>query len=191
MDGSSDERADGPEPWGLLASARRLGGYAWTERRLFEVVGSWVAGSSDPELAVLFDVQSRHHAADARVLIERLPELRELPRAEAVTAPAGGWGAFVDGLDEVATDVTPHLVVTYRAHADRVGPVADAPLLRSLAVVTADLEADRARAEVVLDRLAADGDGGDRVGPVVSRAADALAATDGLAGPPLDVDVLA
>jgi hypothetical protein len=200
MDGDPGGPLEAPEPWGLLASARRIGGYVWTEQRLFEVVGSWVADASDPGAAVLFDVQSRHHAGHARTFVERLPELRELPRDRVVTAPAGGWAAFVHALGDVgpaevdrlavlAEVVTPHLVETYRSHAERISAVADAPLLRSLAAVVVELESDRDVARGLLRQLDVDGRGDG--GAAAERARDALVATDGLAGPTLDVDALA
>ena len=195
--GSRNGSATSPD---LLESARLLGGYAWSEQRLFEILGSWVPTTTDPAAIVLLDVQSRHHAWYASVWIDRLPELREVPRDRVVVAPAGGFGGFLDavaavppsGLERVGTlvgVVLPHLLSTYERHLDRLGAVADAPLQRWMGIVVADLRADLdAGREVLRELSTADGDAGRaraeqaRMAAELDRLGAALGATDGLAG---------
>jgi hypothetical protein len=195
--GAADGPATSPD---LLESARLLGGYAWTEQRLFEVLGSWAPAATDPAATVLLDVQSRHHAWYASVWIDRLPELREVPRDRVVVAPAGGFGGFLDAVAAVAPSdlervgalvgvVLPHLLATYERHLDRLAAVADAPLQRWMGIVIADLRADLDAGREVLRELSdADGDAGRaraeqvRMAAELDRLGAALDATGGLAG---------
>jgi hypothetical protein len=197
--GPPTEPQAGPD---LLESARLLGGYAWAERRLFEVLGSWVPAATDPAATVLLDVQCRHHAWYASVWIDRLPELREVPREQVVVAPAGGFEGFLEAVaDAPASDlervgalvgvVQPHFLDTYRRHLDRLSVVADAPLQRWMGIVISDLQADLDAGREVLRALStADGDAGRaqdeqaRTAAELDRLGAALAATDGLAGAP-------
>jgi hypothetical protein len=59
----------------LHVQARLVGSYQWVERRLFEVLGSWVASEPVPEAQLLFDVYSQQHAWHAALFADRLPAL--------------------------------------------------------------------------------------------------------------------
>ncbi len=54
----------------LDAQARLVGSYQWVERRLFEVLGSWVASEPVPEAQMLFDVFSQQHAWHAELFAD-------------------------------------------------------------------------------------------------------------------------
>lgn len=155
----------------LLDTARGLGHAVWAERRLFEVLGGWVPTMADPEAKVLVSAQSHHHAWRASVLVDRLPELRQVPLAQVVV-PAAGWAEVmsalagpedqVDRLAGLYRVVGPHLVSTYGAWLDAAVPVADAPLARWLRIIRDDAERDGADGERVLGRL--EGAGTDGAG---------------------------
>jgi hypothetical protein len=66
-------------------AARRVGALAWTEDRLFEVVGGWVASTSEPEAKLLFARSSRHHGDHALTLAAVLPETRDHDPSQLVT----------------------------------------------------------------------------------------------------------
>jgi hypothetical protein len=72
VDGSA---ALGRSALALEVQARLVGSYHWLERRLFEVLGSWVASEAVPEAQVLFDVYSQQHAWHAELFADRLPAL--------------------------------------------------------------------------------------------------------------------
>jgi hypothetical protein len=84
---------DGGAPWGdlalsLHALARLVGSYQWVERRLFEILGSWVASEPVPEAQVLFDVYSQQHAWHAELFAQRIPVLDSVDPDTHVLAPS-------------------------------------------------------------------------------------------------------
>ncbi len=72
----------------LHAQARLAGSHQWIERRLFEVLGSWVASEPVPEAQMLFDVYSQQHAWHAALFAERLPALDSVDPATLVLPPS-------------------------------------------------------------------------------------------------------
>jgi hypothetical protein len=141
--------------------AARLGGFCWTERRLFEVLGGAAARSGDPAAKVLLDRHASHAAWRAEQWWARLPVLAVIDRDELVVAPTPATAAVYDllagdlpgaagsigrlsGLYRVAL---PRLAGAYRAHWARTTEVADGPARRTLTQVEADLQADRAEGE--------------------------------------------
>ncbi len=70
----------------LHVQARLVGSYQWLERRLFEVLGSWVASEPVPEAQLLFDVYSQQHAWHAALFADRLPALDSVD-ADALVVP--------------------------------------------------------------------------------------------------------
>lgn len=83
-------------------AARRVGALAWTEQRLFEVVGGWVASTPEPEAKLLFARLSRHHGEHALALVTVLPDTRDHDRSQLV---APGDEISTARLD--AADTTP------------------------------------------------------------------------------------
>jgi hypothetical protein len=162
---SAEEPSETDAPFDLLGSARVLGGYVWVERRLHQLLGAWSADADRPDAAVLLDAQALHHAWYADVFLDRLPQLREVPVERVVTAPPGvadhleglaGLTGTVERLAALVDVELPALVSTYRAHLDRLTPVADAPLQRWLRIVLGDLERDLVDATAVLAETAAE-----------------------------------
>jgi hypothetical protein len=86
----------------LDESARRLGTLAWTERRLFELVGGWVVSTPEPEVKLAFARISRRHGDHSITLRDLLPDTRDHDPEAFVAAPAGGDA----GLDAAAVAVT-------------------------------------------------------------------------------------
>ncbi|HET9077741.1 MAG TPA: hypothetical protein VFN68_12485 [Acidimicrobiales bacterium] len=72
----------------LDESARLAGSHAWFERRMFEILGSWVASTPDPAVKLMLDRHSQHHAWRARQWWDRLPVLADVDR-DALIEPAG------------------------------------------------------------------------------------------------------
>jgi hypothetical protein len=160
-------------------SGRRIGSHAWVEARLFEVVGRWSGTVPEPRARALFARQSHHHAWHAEMWHDLLPALPHLPTDELVAptegdaalvaaleepdAPAGGDGAGEQGEDgRLATlgrltalyrRVLPELAARYADHLARTTPVTDGPTIRVLRLVTADIEADTAEGEALIEAL--------------------------------------
>jgi hypothetical protein len=84
-------RAGGPA-LSLHAQASLVGSYQWIERRLFEVLGSWVASEPVPEAQMLFDVYSQQHAWHAALFADRLPALDSVDRDALVVPPSAEVG---------------------------------------------------------------------------------------------------
>jgi hypothetical protein len=84
---------DGGAVWGRSALsldevARLVGSYQWVERRLFEVLGSWVASEPVPEAQVVFDLYSQQHAWHAELFADRLPALDTVDPDSLVLPPS-------------------------------------------------------------------------------------------------------
>jgi hypothetical protein len=146
-------------------TARSLAHLAWVERRLFEVVGGWVVGTADGEVAAHLAAASMHHGWRASLLEERVPVLHDVDPSE-LDPPA----SLVAGLDAVAASaddlerlvalaqvVGPRLVVQHRALLAAATEVADAPVARALRLVVVDEEEDQRAAGVLLSPRLDDG----------------------------------
>ena len=72
----------------LDAHARLVGSYQWVERRLFEILGSWVASEPVPEAQMMFDVFSQQHAWHAELFADRLPALDSVDSDALMVAPS-------------------------------------------------------------------------------------------------------
>ncbi len=147
----------------LHESAARLGGFCWTERRLFEVLGASVATLPDAETKVLVDRHAAHAAWRAGQWWDRLPVLAVIDRDDLVVAPSPALGALYEALEAGMGNVgllaglyrvaLPRLAAAYRAFASGTSPVADGPARRTLAQVEVDIEADRGEGESFVHSL--------------------------------------
>jgi len=139
----------------ITAAARRVGAIAWTEQRLFEVVGGWVASTPEPDAKLLFARLSRHHGDHAVALESVLPATRDHDPV-ALVAPLGDEGdegaAALGGAADTPARVEALLVTLSRQRAAIEGflteasPIRDGPARRVAGLV---LEADAALAEEV------------------------------------------
>jgi hypothetical protein len=177
MPGVSDDTKARPAfaPWdrrelpGLFSveeSARRVGNYKWTEMRLFEVLGGWVATVPELDVKLVLGRHTYHHAWHAELWHKRLPELREM-NPERMTQPAND--AFVTFMDavrepEVADQTIEKLVGVYRVliprkiaaytyHLNGTSRITDAPTIRSLKFALQDEFEDWRDGEMLLQSL--------------------------------------
>ncbi len=95
--------ASGGSTLSLEVQARLVGSYQWVERRLFEVLGSWVGSESVPEAQLLFDIYSQQHAWHAELFADRLPALDTVDPSALVLPPS----AEVDRMLGVLAGVVP------------------------------------------------------------------------------------
>ena len=81
------DRRELPGLFSVEESARRVGNYKWTEMRLFEVLGGWVATVPELDVKLVLGRHCYHHAWHAELWDKRLPELREM-NTDRLTRPA-------------------------------------------------------------------------------------------------------
>jgi len=147
----------------LDESARLAGAHCWTERRLFEILGGWVASTPEHEVKMMLDRHAQHHAWRAHQWWDRLPVLADTDRDALVATPAPQVSAVLDltraaegthrrlaGAYRVAL---PRIYAAYRRNRDMAGPASDAAVLRTLGIVMADLGSDWAEGELLLQAL--------------------------------------
>jgi hypothetical protein len=145
----------------IVEAHARLTRWSWVERRLFEVVGGWVASTPEPEVARWFAMASHHHAWRASLWEERRPVLHDV----TVPAETGAWPTALElvaavhetarrlaGLEAVL-DV---LLAEYERARSEAGEVADGPLRRGLHLAIPDATEDRQSARSLRD-VAPDG----------------------------------
>ena len=143
----------------LREAAAWVGRACWVELRLHEVLTDWLATEVDPERRSALWAVRAHRAGMAQAWHRRLPELREMPRADFVR-PAGpaveAWFASLVDLDAADAHARPAALAAtlhaladgYEAHlAVAVGP-ADAPVADTLALAVARSVADGAAVPV-------------------------------------------
>jgi hypothetical protein len=154
-------------------TGRLVGGFAWVELRLFEVVGGWVPLVGEPAVVVHLAAASRRHAARAEVWLGHRPVVAgrdpddlvvpPSPGAEAaVAALAGPVETTADRLARLYRGLMPHLVAAYAEAVDAASPIADPALRRSLQAAGVEAADDLATGEGLLQRLLTSDDDGAR-----------------------------
>src|ERR687888_232100 len=121
-------------------NSQRLANYRYLEVQLMEMIGGW--SHTTPQLAfkATFGYHVYDHAQAADLLGERLYQLRSgREREEPATDDFAHlceyiWNlsSTIDRLVAVYRVLEPHLVSTYRYHADATDPLADTPTVRLL-----------------------------------------------------------
>jgi hypothetical protein len=148
-------------------TARTLAHLSWVERRLFEVVGGWVVGTGDGEVAALLAARSMHHGWRASTLAAQVPLLHDLDASEleapstlvALLDAVAASGDDLERLVALAQVVGPPLIDRHQVLLAGATEVADAPVARALRLVLVDEQEDQRAAEVLLSsRLQGDDD---------------------------------
>lgn len=176
------ERPELPGTFGVEETAIRIGHYLWLERRIFELVGGWVAFVPFPEARTMLGRQCFHHSFHAEQWYRRLPELGSLTEERLVVSPGRPVEVFLETLGSpdptellddarrpevlapVALDwlvghyrvLLPHLVAAYSFHRNNVATITDAPTMRILDLCLADCLADWRDGELLVQSLLAD-----------------------------------
>lgn len=160
------DRRDLPGLFGVEESARRVGNYRWTEMRLFEALGGWVATVPELDVKMVLGRHCYHHAWHAELWTKRLPELREM-NVERMTQPANDeMVAFMNAVTEPeAPDLTieklvgvyrvliPRTIAAYTYHLNGTSAITDAPTQRSLGHALQDEYDDWRDGEMLLQSL--------------------------------------
>ena len=175
------------------ATSRWVGRAVWVEQRLFEVVGGWVATTTDDEATAAIASLSRHHAWRADVLAELLSTYGGTAPDDHGAGPEAAVEAGlvlladlpsdVDRLAGLARSVLPRLVVAHDGFLADASPVSGRPAVRLVTVARDDLVADWRRVEALLQRRAAPADVGAMLA-AVERLEGRLADAGGILGRP-------
>jgi hypothetical protein len=190
------DRRELPGLFSVEEAARRVGHYKWTEMRLFEVLGGWVATVPELDVKMVLGRHTYHHAWHAELWHKRLPELREMNQERLNVPPNDAYVAFMDAVrePEAAEQTIEKLVGVYRVliprkigvytyHLNGTSTITDAPTIRSLKFALQDEFEDWRDGEMLLQSLI---DTPEKVERAARRQADLerlYLASGGIAGP--------
>lgn len=160
------DRRDLPGSFDVAETARRVGHYKWTETKLFEALGGWVATVPELDIKLRLGTHCYHHAWHAELWHKRLPELREM-KPERLTVPANDTMArFIEAMTEpeapestieklvgVYRVLIPRFIATYTYHMNNTSEITDAPTIRSLKFALQDEFDDWRDGELMLQSL--------------------------------------
>jgi hypothetical protein len=167
------------QPLSIEASARLICGWAWAERRLYEVLGAWAASAVAPAAKIYFDACSQHHAWRQRVWDERRPGLPAhlVPSYEGTGTAADALATIegdVERLSAYCRALLPRVVAGYRSWEGRCSVSSDRPVARALGFALTDVLADWERGSGLLAVFL----GGDSADDAFSAAANASRQVD-------------
>ncbi len=190
------DRRELPGSFSVEETADRVGQYKWTEMRLFEALGGWVATVPELDIKMRLGTHCYHHAWHAELWHKRLPELREM-NPERLTLPANDeFVAFMDAVTEpgehdqtieklvgVYRVLIPHKIATYTYHLNNTSTITDAPTIRSLQFAIADEVADFTDGTLMLTSLIDTPEEVERANAHQLKLEKLLVASGGMCGP--------
>jgi hypothetical protein len=155
-----------PGSFSVEETARRVGNYKWTEMKLFEALGGWVATVPELDVKMRLGTHCYHHAWHADLWHKRLPELREM-KPERLTVPANdAMERFIEAMTEPeAPELTieklvgvyrvliPRFIAAYTYHRNNTSEITDAPTIRSINFILQDEFDDWRDGEMLLQSL--------------------------------------
>src|SRR5205823_4507760 len=190
------DRRELPGLFPVEESARRVGNYKWTEMRLFEVLGGWVATVPELDVKMILGRHTYHHAWHAELWHKRLPELREMNQERLNVPPNDAFVTFMDAIREPeAPDQTieklvgvyrvliPHKIAVYTYHLNGTSTITDAPTIRSLKFALQDEFEDWRDGEMLIQSLIDSDSEVDRAAAHQARLEKLMLAAGGLAPP--------
>ena len=120
------------------------------ELQLFELLGSWMHRSTDPELVVALGDRCTRHGEHAEAWRGRIATIPAIDVERAVNAPDSAVASAISRLrqpesaDDVFSlvaaydsEVRPAVLAAYRGHRVEIDPLLDGPTARLLDVVIA------------------------------------------------------
>lgn len=160
------DRRELPGLFSVEESARRVGHYKWTEMRLFEVLGGWVATVPELDVKLMLGRHTYHHAWHSELWHKRLPELREMNPERLNVPPNDAYVTFMDAVREpgaaeetieklvgVYRVLLPRKIAVYTYHLNGTSTITDAPTIRSLKFALQDEFEDWRDGEMMLQSL--------------------------------------
>ena len=160
------DRRELPGSFTVEETARRVGIYKWTEMKLFEAMGGWIATVPELDVKMRLGTHCYHHAWHAELWHKRLPELREM-KPERLTAPANeAMERFVEAMTEPEAPaltieklvgayrvLIPRFIAAYTFHMNNTSEITDAPTIRSITFILQDEYDDWRDGEMLLQSL--------------------------------------
>ena len=190
------DRRELPGLFTVDESARRVGHYKWTEMRLFEALGGWIATVPELDVKMRLGVHCYHHAWHSELWHKRLPELREMNPDRLAIPPNDEYVAFMDAVTEPeAPELTiekltgifrvllPHKIAVYTFHMNATSKITDAPTIRSLKFILSDEMDDWREGEMLLQSLLTTDEYVERATRHQEKLQKLLVASGGMAGP--------
>ena len=152
---------------GTLAElAEWLGHARYLEQRCYELLGSWVAATPEPEAKLLFAEHCYHHAWHAEVWSARFPEGYGHEVAVATRPASPGLVVALDRLAAAPGTVErlagffrvllPRKIAAYDRQRRLSSEISDRPVLRWLDLVVADEVADWRAGEALVQAMLRD-----------------------------------
>ncbi len=177
-------------------SARRVGNYRWTEIKLFEVLGGWVATVPELDVKMVLGRHCYHHAWHAELWTKRLPELREMNVERMTQPPNPEFVTFMDAVREpeaagltieklvgVYRVLLPRKIAAYRYHVNGTSEITDAPTIRSLKFALQDEIEDWCDGEMLIQSLLDSAEKVERANARQRELEELIVAAGGVAGP--------
>ena len=190
------DRRELPGLFTVDESARRVGHYKWTEMRLFEALGGWVATVPEIDVKMRLGTHCYHHAWHSELWHKRLPELREMNPDRLTQPPNDEWVEFMNAVTEPeAPEMTiekltgvyrvliPHKIAVYTFHMNATSKITDAPTIRSLGFILQDEIEDWRNGEMLLQTMITTDEEVERAHAHQARLDKLLIKAGGMAGP--------
>jgi hypothetical protein len=177
-------------------TARRAGHYKWTEMKLFEALGGWIATVPELDVKMRLGTHCYKHAWHAELWHKRLPELREM-NPDRLTVPANdAMVRFIDAMTEpeapeqtieklvgVYRVLIPHFISAYTYHMNNTSEITDMPTIRSIKFILQDEFDDWRDGEMLLQSLISSPEEADRAAAHQARLEKIMIEAGGITGP--------
>jgi len=177
-------------------TARRAGHYKWTEMKLFEALGGWIATVPELDVKMRLGTHCYKHAWHAELWHKRLPELREM-NPDRLTVPANdAMVRFIDAMTEPeAPELTieklvgvyrvliPRFIAAYTYHMNNTSEITDMPTIRSIKFILQDEFDDLRDGEMLLQSLIGTPEEADRAAAHQARLEKLMVEAGGITGP--------
>jgi hypothetical protein len=177
-------------------TARRAGHYKWTEMKLFEALGGWIATVPELDVKMRLGTHCYKHAWHAELWHKRLPELREM-NPDRLTVPANdAMVRFIDAMTEpeapeqtieklvgVYRVLIPHFISAYTYHMNNTSEITDMPTIRSIKFILQDEFEDWRDGEMLLQSLISSPEEADRAAAHQARLEKIMVEAGGITGP--------
>ncbi len=193
---SPRDRREPPSLFDLEEAARRAGHCEWLERKLFELLGGWVATVPELDVKATLGIHCYHHAWHAELWHARLPDLRGMEPDRLVVPPNDEMVGFMEAMAEPEAPeqtieklvgtyrvLIPHKIAAYAYHLAGSSPITDAPTIRSLNHVLQDEMEDWREGEMLIQSLLGTEAEVQRAADHQARLEKVITAAGGIAGP--------
>ncbi|MFM8825785.1 MAG: hypothetical protein ACKOFT_01740 [Actinomycetota bacterium] len=177
-------------------TARRAGHYKWTEMKLFEALGGWIATVPELDVKMRLGTHCYKHAWHAELWHKRLPELREM-NPDRLSVPANdAMVRFIDAMTEpeapeqtieklvgVYRVLIPRFIAAYTYHMNNTSEITDMPTIRSIKFILQDEFDDMRDGEMLLQSLISTPEEADRAAAHQARLEKIMVEAGGITGP--------